>query len=117
MLRSIKNRARNLLATGCIFLLLTACANQANLPADAEKALLEYWQSLPSSTEITNEIVRTWMGDTSTAELSEGTEVWCVDARMSAPDPAIDGETLRDKLNRETQLGIDEAVKILTNGS
>ncbi len=28
--------------------------------------------------------------------------------------PYIDGETLRDKLNRETQLGIDEAVKITT---
>ncbi len=26
--------------------------------------------------------------------------------------PFIDGETLRDKLNRETQLGIDEAVSI-----
>ena len=26
--------------------------------------------------------------------------------------PFIDGETLRDKLNRETQLGVDEAVKI-----
>ncbi len=26
--------------------------------------------------------------------------------------PFIDGETLRDKLNRETQLGIDEAVRI-----
>jgi len=26
--------------------------------------------------------------------------------------PFIDGETLRDKLNRETQLGIDEAVGI-----
>ncbi len=26
--------------------------------------------------------------------------------------PFIDGETLRDKLSRETQLGIDEAVKI-----
>ncbi len=28
--------------------------------------------------------------------------------------PYIDGETLRDKLNRETQLGIDEAVSITT---
>ncbi len=28
--------------------------------------------------------------------------------------PFIEGETLRDKLNRETQLGIDEAVKITT---
>jgi tRNA A-37 threonylcarbamoyl transferase component Bud32 len=28
--------------------------------------------------------------------------------------PYIEGETLRDKLNRETQLGIDEAVKITT---
>jgi serine/threonine-protein kinase len=28
--------------------------------------------------------------------------------------PFIDGETLRDKLNRETQLGIEEAVKITT---
>jgi serine/threonine-protein kinase len=28
--------------------------------------------------------------------------------------PFIDGETLRDKLNRETQLGIDEAVKMTT---
>ena len=28
--------------------------------------------------------------------------------------PFIDGETLRDKLNRETQLGIDEAVAITT---
>ncbi len=28
--------------------------------------------------------------------------------------PFIDGETLRDKLNRETQLSIDEAVKITT---
>ncbi len=28
--------------------------------------------------------------------------------------PFIDGETLRDKLDRETQLGIDEAVKITT---
>ncbi len=28
--------------------------------------------------------------------------------------PFIDGETLRDKLNRETQLGIDEAVRIAT---
>ena len=28
--------------------------------------------------------------------------------------PFIDGETLRDKLNRETQLGIDEAVRITT---
>jgi eukaryotic-like serine/threonine-protein kinase len=26
--------------------------------------------------------------------------------------PFIDGETLRDKLNRETQLGVDEAVRI-----
>ena len=29
--------------------------------------------------------------------------------------PFIDGETLRDKLNRETQLGIEEAVGITTN--
>ncbi len=29
--------------------------------------------------------------------------------------PYIEGETLRDKLNRETQLGIDEAVKITTD--
>ena len=29
--------------------------------------------------------------------------------------PFIDGETLRDKLNRETQLGIEEAVKITTD--
>ncbi|MFC1639527.1 protein kinase, partial [Gemmatimonadota bacterium] len=29
--------------------------------------------------------------------------------------PFIDGETLRDKLNRETQLGIDEAVRITTD--
>jgi serine/threonine protein kinase len=29
--------------------------------------------------------------------------------------PFIDGETLRSKLDRETQLGIDEAVKIATN--
>ncbi len=28
--------------------------------------------------------------------------------------PYIEGETLRDKLNRETQLGIEEAVKITT---
>ncbi|MGD8868412.1 MAG: serine/threonine-protein kinase, partial [Gemmatimonadales bacterium] len=28
--------------------------------------------------------------------------------------PYIEGETLRDKLNRETQLGIDEAVRITT---
>ena len=28
--------------------------------------------------------------------------------------PFIDGETLRDKLNRETQLGVEEAVKIAT---
>jgi len=28
--------------------------------------------------------------------------------------PFVDGETLRDKLNRETQLGIDEAVRIAT---
>ena len=26
--------------------------------------------------------------------------------------PFIEGETLRDKLNRETQLGVDEAVRI-----
>src|SRR5437868_1234403 len=29
--------------------------------------------------------------------------------------PFIDGETLRSKLDRETQLGVDEAVKIATN--
>ncbi|NIV49589.1 MAG: protein kinase, partial [Gammaproteobacteria bacterium] len=28
--------------------------------------------------------------------------------------PYIEGETLRDKLNRETQLGIEEAVRIAT---
>jgi serine/threonine-protein kinase len=28
--------------------------------------------------------------------------------------PYIEGETIRDRLNRETQLGIDEAVKITT---
>ena len=28
--------------------------------------------------------------------------------------PYIDGESLREKLNRETQLGIEEAVKITT---
>ncbi|MFQ5704990.1 MAG: protein kinase [Gemmatimonadales bacterium] len=28
--------------------------------------------------------------------------------------PFIDGETLRDKLNRETQLGVEEAVRITT---
>ena len=31
--------------------------------------------------------------------------------------PFIDGETLRDKLNRETQLSIDEAVRITTEFS
>jgi len=31
--------------------------------------------------------------------------------------PFIDGETLRDKLNRETQLGIEEAVRITTDVS
>ena len=30
--------------------------------------------------------------------------------------PFIEGETLRDKLNRETQLGVDEAVRIATRG-
>ena len=30
--------------------------------------------------------------------------------------PFIDGETLRDKLNRETQLGIDEAVRLASRG-
>ncbi len=29
--------------------------------------------------------------------------------------PFIDGETLRDKLNRETQLSIDEAVSVATD--
>jgi hypothetical protein len=29
--------------------------------------------------------------------------------------PYIDGETLRDKLDRETQLGIDESVRIATD--
>ena len=29
--------------------------------------------------------------------------------------PFIDGETVREKLNRETQLGIDEAVRITTD--
>jgi serine/threonine-protein kinase len=28
--------------------------------------------------------------------------------------PYVEGETLRDKLDRETQLGIDEAIKIAT---
>jgi len=31
--------------------------------------------------------------------------------------PYIEGETLRDKLNRETQLGVDEAVKITTEAA
>ena len=30
--------------------------------------------------------------------------------------PFIEGETLREKLNRETQLGVDEAVRIATRG-
>jgi serine/threonine-protein kinase len=30
--------------------------------------------------------------------------------------PYVEGETLRDKLNRETQLGIDEAVRITSTG-
>ena len=29
--------------------------------------------------------------------------------------PFIDGETLRDKLDRETQLGVDEAVRIASD--
>jgi serine/threonine-protein kinase len=31
--------------------------------------------------------------------------------------PYVEGETLRDKLDRETQLGIDEAIKIATEAA
>jgi len=75
--------------------LLAACSPGRDLPAAAEQALQDYWQSLPSSGEVTNEITRAWQGDASAAELLPGTEVWCVDAVMSAPDPEADGQTMR----------------------
>ncbi|MDE3171445.1 MAG: serine/threonine protein kinase, partial [Gemmatimonadota bacterium] len=36
------------------------------------------------------------------------------DAQLYYVMPYIEGETLREKLNRETQLGVDEAVRITT---
>ena len=78
----------------CLALLLAACASQ-RMPPDAEQALLDYWASLPSSSQIENTITRSWRGDTSTAELQPGMEVWCVDAGMSTDNPETDGQTLR----------------------
>lgn len=75
-------------------LMLASCSPQ-ELPPGAEQALLDYWASMPSSGEVENEITRAWEGDTSAAELPPGTEVWCVDAEVSAADPVVDGETLR----------------------
>ena len=85
---------RMLLVAAGFALLLFACSPRAELPTEAENALRDYWQSLPSSPEVTNEITRAWPGDLQAADLPAGTEVWCVEAQISAPDPDVDGQSM-----------------------
>lgn len=77
---------------------LTSCSQEPQLPKDAQDALTDYWQSLPSASTIEHEIVRAWPGDTSNDDFyfpEIERELWCVEAEISsAEDPDLVGEEM-----------------------
>ena len=83
---------------------VAACSSPAQLPADARRALMAYWESLDSA-GVGHQIIRAWPGEFGAQELAPGaapTEIWCVEAAMSAPaDPSVDGEVLVWIVTRE----------------
>lgn len=86
---------------------LSSCSQTAALPEDAWVALVSYWESLPSSSEIEYEIIRSWPGDTTGEEFSTpaaGLEVWCVESEIvSAKDPDLSGEKFTWIIFRENE--------------
>lgn len=77
-----------LLAAG---LAVTACGG-STLPGEARTALSSYWASLPSDPGIEHRITRVWQGEIVTEQPgTPPSEIWCVEAEMSSPDPAVDG--------------------------
>jgi len=76
---------------------LSSCSRSSQLPADARDALIAYWGSLPSDPGVDHRIVRAWRGVAPAADstaVAPITEVWCVEAEISAEDPAVDGNLL-----------------------
>ena len=82
--------------------LLSACSQEPRLPQDAQEALVGYWQSLPSASNIDHKIVRVWLGVA--PESSPAMDIWCVEAEItSAEDQSIVGEQLTWIIFRENE--------------
>ena len=87
--------------------LLPSCSPTDTLPGDARDALLSYWGSIPSSSKIEHQIVRSWPGDTTGDEFSDSEaslEVWCVESEIvSAEDQDLRGELITWIIFREDE--------------
>lgn len=106
--RSIKLSTRTLLVAVVVLASLgvSACSRSSQLPADARDALSAYWGSLPSDPGVDHRIVRAWRGVTPAAEpapVAPIVEVWCVEAEISAEDPAVDGNLAVWIVTRQNQ--------------
>jgi len=74
---------------------LNACSPQNQLPLEAEQALAEYWESLPTGPKLTYRILQAWPGNVpSRTEMPWDTKavVWCVESEIvTADDPTVIG--------------------------
>jgi hypothetical protein len=76
---------------------LSSCSRSSQLPEGPRDALIAYWESLPSDPGVEHRIIRAWPGVAPEAEstpVAPIVEIWCVEAEMSAEDPAVDGSLL-----------------------
>ena len=66
---------------------LSSCSSQTQLPADANRALEAYWQSLPSDPTLTYQILQVWPSVNPAETITPwapNMEVWCVETEITA---------------------------------
>jgi hypothetical protein len=77
---------------------LSSCSPPTRLPTDANRALEDYWQSLPSDPTLTYQILQVWQGVVPAETITPwapNMEVWCVETEITAAtDASIIGETV-----------------------
>lgn len=120
-MKGFKGRTIIFVAMIVVILFSVACDEATRPPADVEKALTDYWQSLPADPAPTYQITNAWPGDLS-ARAVESTmpdlEVWCVEAEISAAeDETIVGEKIVWIVTRSDQSAPWQAAMLATMSS
>ena len=120
-MKGIFGRTIIFLAMIAVGLFSVACDEATIPPADVEKALTDYWQSLPADPAPTYEITDAWPGDLSSAAVT-GTapdlEVWCVATKItSGVDGTIVGENVMWLVTRSEENGPWQATMLATMSS